>query len=229
MAEIVIEADKIPPDLIEYFEPVRDWKPDVWTVATQPFPGSHFATFAPKLIEPCILAGTSERGACKNCGKPWERVVEKTGNKIQCHWAPGTDRKTEIAKGTHGKTSTLITGFKQESKTIGWQPGCKCYGTEPLPEYPQIDKDEIDEYKELFEIQQVNPVRFRRQTMLKSWEPLLTQPCVVMDIFGGAMTTAIVAHKHGRKFVMTELSKTYIDEIGIPRIEQETRQLKLWR
>ena len=64
--------------------------------------------------------------------------------------------------------------------------------------------------------------------MLKSWEPLLAQPCVIMDIFGGAMTTAIVAHKHGRNFVMIELSKTYIDEIGIPRIEQETRQLKLF-
>ena len=30
----------------------------VWTVATQPFPGAHFATFPPKLIEPCILAGS---------------------------------------------------------------------------------------------------------------------------------------------------------------------------
>jgi DNA modification methylase len=32
----------------------------VWTVATQPFPGAHFATFPPKLIEPCILAGSRE-------------------------------------------------------------------------------------------------------------------------------------------------------------------------
>jgi DNA modification methylase len=29
----------------------------VWTVATAPFSGAHFATFPPKLIEPCILAG----------------------------------------------------------------------------------------------------------------------------------------------------------------------------
>lgn len=29
----------------------------VWTVATQPFRGAHFATFPPQLIEPCILAG----------------------------------------------------------------------------------------------------------------------------------------------------------------------------
>lgn len=33
-------------------------KRSVWTVATQPFTGSHFATFPPALIEPCILAGS---------------------------------------------------------------------------------------------------------------------------------------------------------------------------
>jgi DNA modification methylase len=32
-------------------------KRSVWTVATQPFSGAHFATFPPALIEPCILAG----------------------------------------------------------------------------------------------------------------------------------------------------------------------------
>jgi DNA modification methylase len=35
-------------------------KRSVWTVATQAFPGAHFATFPPKLIEPCILAGSAE-------------------------------------------------------------------------------------------------------------------------------------------------------------------------
>ncbi|MCA6318751.1 MAG: site-specific DNA-methyltransferase [Phenylobacterium sp.] len=29
----------------------------VWTVATKPFKGAHFATFPPDLIEPCVLAG----------------------------------------------------------------------------------------------------------------------------------------------------------------------------
>jgi DNA modification methylase len=32
-------------------------KRDVWTISTQPFSEAHFATFPPKLIEPCILAG----------------------------------------------------------------------------------------------------------------------------------------------------------------------------
>lgn len=32
----------------------------VWTVATQPYSGAHFATFPPALIEPCILAGSAK-------------------------------------------------------------------------------------------------------------------------------------------------------------------------
>jgi len=34
----------------------------VWTVATKPFKGAHFATFPPDLIKPCILAGCPEGG-----------------------------------------------------------------------------------------------------------------------------------------------------------------------
>jgi DNA modification methylase len=37
-------------------------KRNVWTVATQPYSDAHFATFPPKLIEPCILAGAPEGG-----------------------------------------------------------------------------------------------------------------------------------------------------------------------
>lgn len=33
-------------------------KRSVWTVATRPYKGAHFATFPPELIEPCILAGS---------------------------------------------------------------------------------------------------------------------------------------------------------------------------
>lgn len=41
------------------FRAIRDKrnKRDVWHVATKPFRAAHFATFPPKLIEPCILAG----------------------------------------------------------------------------------------------------------------------------------------------------------------------------
>ena len=37
-------------------------KRSVWTVTTKPFKKAHFATFPPKLIEPCILAGCPKGG-----------------------------------------------------------------------------------------------------------------------------------------------------------------------
>ena len=30
----------------------------VWSIPTEPFPGAHFATFPPKLVEPCVMAGS---------------------------------------------------------------------------------------------------------------------------------------------------------------------------
>ena len=45
-------------------------KRSVWHVNPAAFKGCHFATFPPKLIEPCILAGTSAKGCCPACGAP---------------------------------------------------------------------------------------------------------------------------------------------------------------
>ena len=39
-------------------EPEMRNRRSVWTIATRPYKGAHFATFPPALIEPCILAGS---------------------------------------------------------------------------------------------------------------------------------------------------------------------------
>ncbi len=52
-------------------------KRSVWTIATAPYSEAHFATFPPKLIEPCILAGCPKQ-VCKKCGKARVRIVERT-------------------------------------------------------------------------------------------------------------------------------------------------------
>lgn len=107
----------------------------VWTIATQPYPGSHYATYPEALVEKCIKAGTSEYGVCPKCGGQWERVVEripaisKECPKTQAaHEARGG---TGIPVGTVGKSgSGRIEG---NSITTGWQPSCSCgiEATEP--------------------------------------------------------------------------------------------------
>ena len=106
----------------------RPWKqPDgkanlrnVWKIATHSFKEAHFATFPPKLVEPCILAGTSEKGCCAECGAPWVRVVEKTAMEIR-----RSERTHEFG---HTRSSGTMTK-PPTCKTIGWSPSCSCDAT----------------------------------------------------------------------------------------------------
>jgi len=63
-------------------------KRTVWTVATRPFKGAHFATFPQALIEPCILAGS----------RAGDTVLDPFGGS-------GT---TGVAAAAHGRNATLI-------------------------------------------------------------------------------------------------------------------------
>jgi DNA modification methylase len=42
-------------------------KKSVWTIPTMPFKEAHFATFPPKLIEPCVLAGSKAGDLVMDC------------------------------------------------------------------------------------------------------------------------------------------------------------------
>ena len=44
---------------VDWTTPETRNKRSVWTVSTKPYRDAHFATFPPKLIEPCILAGSA--------------------------------------------------------------------------------------------------------------------------------------------------------------------------
>lgn len=72
-AEIIIESESIPPDLLEYFEPVDINKGSVWDVPTAGFSGAHFATFPQDLPVTPIKAGCPEF-ICSKCGKARETI-----------------------------------------------------------------------------------------------------------------------------------------------------------
>lgn len=57
------DSDKFRTKSGEIYTPTaRRNKRDVWTVATRPFKGAHFAVFPPELISPCVLAGSPKGG-----------------------------------------------------------------------------------------------------------------------------------------------------------------------
>jgi len=69
---------------------------DVWTIATQPFPEAHFATFPEKLVEPMIRCACP-KWICKKCGKARVRIV-KYGNKHKENLVWGRNAKGVDAK-----------------------------------------------------------------------------------------------------------------------------------
>lgn len=100
----------------------------VWTIAPGRFKGAHFATFPPKLIEPCILAGTSAHGCCAECGKPWKRVTEKTRLKRE---RPNDQTGRHEQGGGVNSCGNTVAGVRVE--TLGWEAQCTCFTGDPVP------------------------------------------------------------------------------------------------
>jgi DNA modification methylase len=113
----------------DYEDGVRQYNPagrnrrTVWEIATQPFPGSHFATFPEALVEPCIKAGTSERGCCSVCGAPWVRVVERNNDGTR---EPGNTRAILMGHSPSGPTACNRAGESRTIMSYEWQPSCSC-------------------------------------------------------------------------------------------------------
>ena len=158
-------------------------KRSVWRITSRGYKGAHFATFPKKLVEPCILAGTSAKGVCPECGAPWTRKVKR----VRAATRPGTNTKVaaeamRLPSEEPGRApgaarfekSTLmgIIGNRDPERhcttteTVGWYPGCKCDAGEPVP-------------------------------------------AIVCDPFTGSGTVAAVAVGFGRRFVGSELNPAY--------------------
>ena len=209
--EVFLQYKEIPPDLLEFFEPVTvDGRPDVFSVSTVPFKGAHFAVMAEKVVEPCVLSSTSEKGCCAKCGSPWERVKERT------------DAVNTSCKGNYlnkGKTAVHQENRAQEGKryisqTVSWQPTCTCHGHFDTVTIPSEEKDMPD----------------RKISVYKPHIPLEQHPvdrCIVLDAFAGACTTPLIALKFNRQFIAIELSPEYV-KLGRKRIEFELKQLKMF-
>lgn len=92
----------------------RNW----WAIASQPFPGAHFATMPEALVDPCVLAGSSPR-ACGVCGAPWARVV---GQETRPNVPSLTGKYNGV--GVHRTVSGGVGQDRRHRINAGWQPTC---------------------------------------------------------------------------------------------------------
>ena len=110
---------------------LRDW----WVIATEPYKAAHFATFPRKLVEPCVKAGSSERGVCPECGAPWVREVN-VGYRVQD--ATPSDRR-HGPRPIDADGSSEFRGTRCRDDRLGGRPGMTPAGVlraaraEPVP------------------------------------------------------------------------------------------------
>ena len=103
-------------------------KRSVWTVASEGNSDLHFAPFPQKLVQPMVLAGTSAKGCCAECGSPYKRIVEKEKLKRE---RPNDYVKRTGEKGTGNSCANTVAGV--EVKTLGWEKTCSCSTNEIKP------------------------------------------------------------------------------------------------
>jgi DNA modification methylase len=113
----------------------------VWVINPKGFPGLHFATFPPALIEPMIRAGASERGCCPRCGAPWERIIQKPD--MSQRPVRNNNSKMETAavhisnnwEGTPKSAGQAYQKWRNENPdvTVGRRPTCECDAGDPVP------------------------------------------------------------------------------------------------
>ncbi len=112
-------------DSTSYYHPLGKNPGDLWRISTMPFPGAHFATFPPKLINPIVKAGCP-RWICSQCGKPRTRITKDKS--IERFELPKDDPRYRPAR-YEGKYSG---GQRYHSfETVGWSD-CGC-GEEWIP------------------------------------------------------------------------------------------------
>ena len=192
----------------------------VWTVATRPYKGAHFATFPPALITPCILAGSRPAGKRCDCD---ETIGTPTGtgginDPSMDVGRAGMARPRRIGEGTrpitrleqrHHAAEIKASAHKGEMSVI-CGPAFDHYirtdlsGARPLPEALRLD--------------------FLQRGWITN-APACNCPLkladIVLDPFMGSGTTAAVAIANGRDYLGCELNPAYKElqdaRIGVPK------------
>lgn len=90
----------------------------VWTIPTAPYPEAHFATFPPEIPKRCILAGTSAKGACVECGAPWERKTKVVAEVKRRSGGHDKGTKADNYRNDNNRDTMAVR------QTTGWRPTC---------------------------------------------------------------------------------------------------------
>lgn len=196
-----------------YFEQYNeDWgrhRHSVWSINTQPVPGIHCAVFPPELARRCIRLGTSEKGVCPHCGKPWVAEVTAKGLSTSRNQVRLALKKAK----KNGLTEAHIAAIVSAGITDTGQGRKTQTGTgRNTPEVIALAKEAkllMAGYHREYLCLRATSWEWKPACKCPKHRPI---PSVVLDPFAGSGTTLLAASELDRDFVGIELNPNYIGE-----------------
>jgi DNA modification methylase len=199
----------------------------VWEIPTQPYSEAHFATFPEALVVPCVLAGTSERGACPACGAPWVRVVERSRATFYRGEDPSmVTGRAGMNRERPGKSETYILEIPQyelaqqlKRAAVNRKEEMRQVFGSKWDHWTRTDDSgaRVPTFADAKQIEELLGVSVPFGGTSGGWRPTCDcessdpVPCVVLDPFAGSGTTGKVAVELGREFIGVELNPEYAD------------------
>lgn len=192
-----------------------EWKTrnrrSVWTVATRPYKGAHFAVFPPELVEPCILAGSLPVGAYE----PDDVIFSPAG-----YGEREDDPSLTVGRAGFNRPRRNVEMVRPMSRSE------QAAYAEQLRQSPHREEMMRESGGETTFAHYVRTdrsgARAIPQRLLECWidrgwiQPVAIPPrkaaehrSIVLDPFMGSGTTAAVAIAHGRQYLGCELNPDY--------------------
>ena len=184
-------------------------KRSVWTIRPRPFPGAHFATFPPALVEPCIKAGSRPAGRRCECD---ELILTPTGRGPTDDPTLTTGRAgwNRVRRANEGRRPIARREQRDHAEQLRASPHqaemASEAGVEAFAHYLRTDR---------------SGARPIPPDLLVAWTArgwlAPTAPCacpeqpsdLILDPFAGSGTTGAVACGLGRQFLGIELNADY--------------------
>ena len=214
-------------------EPSGAFGRDVWEFPTQGRRDAHFATFPDELPRRCILAGTSEKGVCGECGAPWVRVTHQNSPNVISNalkqYREGQGLSQQDLARVIGVTPKHIwdwedgghipTGDRWQKISAAIEVGVSQRDFQALVE--RVNETPRQRTVPDKNVKVFNS-NYRAVRRYLGWQPTCRHntarvPAIVLDPFVGSGTTVAVAQSLGRCGIGLDLNTEYLD-IAIKRI-----------
>lgn len=158
-------------------------KRDVWTVPSEPLTEEHYAAFPQSLVETCVLAGTSDYN-CADCAAPYKRILAK---QFWGDWHGDQELKKEGVNRNHANGAKWR---KMQEQASGHR----------MVNSVQAQRDAGAPHDFLF--LPPKTIGWQKTCKCSTWK---RQSAIVLDPFGGSGTTARVAKRLFRRWILLDL------------------------